>query len=58
MRFYVAEQLPKMDAFMGTIDAYLKLEYNGQKLKTKTYTQKNNTVEWHQEMLIPITIPI
>jgi hypothetical protein len=42
----------------GTIDAYLKLVYGGHKLKTKTYTEKDNRVEWHQEMLIPITIPI
>jgi len=57
MRFFIAENLPKMDTF-GTIDAYVKLTYKDTKLKTKTYKQKDNRVEWFQEMLIPVTIPI
>ena len=47
-----------MDSFMGSIDAYVKLTFNNTKLKTKTYTMKDNRVEWFQEMLIPVTIPI
>jgi hypothetical protein len=43
---------------MGTIDAYVKLTYNNTKLKTKVYTMKDNRVEWFQEMLIPVTLPI
>lgn len=36
MRFFIAEDLPKMDTF-GTIDAYVKLTYKDTKLKTKVY---------------------
>ena len=46
MRFFIAENLPKMDKFMGTIDAYVKLTFGGSKLKTKVYTMKDNRVEW------------
>ena len=46
MRFLIAENLPKMDTFMGTIDAYVKLTYGDSKLKTKVYTMKDNRVEW------------
>ena len=46
LRLFIAENLPKMDSLLGTIDAYCKLEWNGNKLKTKVYKQKDNKVEW------------
>jgi len=34
-----------MDTF-GTIDAYVYLEYNNSKIKTKIFTMKDNLVTW------------
>jgi len=31
---------------------------NKSKLKTRTYTMKDDRVEWFQEMLIPVELPI
>ena len=45
-----------MDTF-GTIDAYVYLEWNKNRLRTKTVTMKDNLVEWKEEMLIPIELP-
>ena len=57
-RFYKAEKLPIMDTALfgkgGSIDAYLICQYMNQKLKTKTYTMKNEVVIWNQEFLIPV----
>ena len=58
LRLFIAENLPKMDNLLGTIDAYCKLKWNGNKLKTRVYKQKDNRVEWFQEMLIPLELPI
>jgi hypothetical protein len=58
MRFFIAENLPIMDSMFGTIDAYVKLTFGDSKLKTRVYKMKDNRVEWFQEMLIPVTIPI
>jgi Ca2+-dependent lipid-binding protein len=55
-KFIKAEHLPIMD-LMGTIDAYIYLEYNGSKIRTKTYTMKDNLVIWNQEILIPLELP-
>lgn len=43
LKFIKAEHLPVMDTF-GTIDAYIYLEHNDSKIRTKTYTMKNNLV--------------
>ena len=50
-RFYKAEKLPIMDTALfgggGSIDAYIICNYQGQKLKTKTVTMKNDLVFWN-----------
>ena len=46
-----------MDRF-GTIDAYIKLEYYEQKLKTEVVTQKNGVVNWDEEFWLPVQLPI
>ena len=50
------EKLPKTDTF-GTIDAYVMTQFNKQKLKTKTVTMQNKSVEWNQEFLLPLQFP-
>jgi hypothetical protein len=44
----------------GTIDAYLKVFYNGQTMKTKVAKQdpKSRRAFWEQAMLIPIELPL
>lgn len=58
-RIYRAEHLPKMDTF-GTIDAFVRLDYLGKKLKTEVITQKKSEkdVMWDQELWIPVQLPI
>ena len=56
LKFIKAEHLPIMDTF-GTIDAYIYLEHNGSKIRTRTVTMKDNLVQWDQEMLIPLELP-
>lgn len=58
LRLLIAEDLPKMDKYLGTIDAYALLQIGKNKLKTKVYTMKDQLVEWNQEMLIPVEMPI
>ena len=58
LKIFTAENLPKMDTFLGTIDAYCSLKFNKSKLKTRTYTQKDGLVQWYQEMMIPVELPI
>jgi len=55
-KFIKAEHLPIMDTF-GTIDAYVYLEWNGSKIKTKVVKMEDNLVEWNQEILIPLELP-
>lgn len=50
------EKLPKTDTF-GSIDAYVMTQFNKQKLKTKTVTMKDKSVEWNQEFLLPLQFP-
>lgn len=42
----------------ATIDAYVEVKIGSCKLKTKVIKQKDNLVEWYQEMLLPIEIPL
>jgi hypothetical protein len=42
----------------ATIDAYVEVKIGACKLKTKVIKQKDNLVEWYQEMLLPIEIPL
>lgn len=43
----------------GSIDAYLIMKYGSQcKLKTRVVTMKDKRVDWMEEMLIPIEMPI
>mmetsp|Transcript_20973 Transcript_20973/g.32505 ORF Transcript_20973/g.32505 Transcript_20973/m.32505 type:complete len:203 (+) Transcript_20973:581-1189(+) len=61
LRFYRAENLPIMDTALigeGSIDAYAILKYGQGKLKTKVITMEDKRVDWMQEMLVPIQIPI
>ena len=58
LRLFRVVDLPKMDTFMGTIDAYGVVKVGGQKLKTKVDTMKDNLVVWNQEMLIAVTLPV
>jgi hypothetical protein len=57
-RFFKGEKLPIMDTALfggvGSIDAYIFCQHLNQKLKTKVYTMKNETVWWNQEFLIPV----
>ena len=55
-KFIKAENLPKMDMF-GTIDAYIYLNHKDDNLRTKTVTMEETTVQWNQEMLIPLELP-
>jgi hypothetical protein len=50
------EKLPKTDTF-GSIDAFVQVTFNGQKLKSRTVTQSHEVVEWNQEFLLPIQYP-
>lgn len=58
LRLFRVVDLPRMDTFMGTIDAYGVVKVGGRKLKTKVDTMKDNLVVWNQEMLIAITLPV
>lgn len=51
-----AEDLPKMDTF-GGIDAYVYLEYNNKKYKTKVVNPNNDICTFHQTFLIPLQWP-
>jgi hypothetical protein len=61
-KFFRAENLPAMDTALigkGSLDAYIIMEYMGQKLKTKILTQKEGgSIDWNQEFLIPCQLPI
>lgn len=41
-----------------SIDAYLKVLYNGTAVRTKVYTMKDRKVKWNQEVLIPVELPL
>ena len=56
-KFIKAEHLPKMD-LMGTIDAYIWIDHMGDTLRTKTVKQEDELVEWDQEMLLPLEVPL
>lgn len=59
-RLYRGTDLPKLDFQLigqGTIDAYVKILYRGQKLKTKVIKQEENKVDWMAECLIPVPVP-
>lgn len=62
-QYFKAEDLPIMDKRVmlpdGTIDAYIEMNHSGQSLKSDVIKMdKHNVVEWNQEMLIPIELPI
>lgn len=42
----------------GSIDAFLKLEYKGKKLKTKVLKPVDKVVKWWQQFLIPVEVPV
>lgn len=57
----MAENLPIMDSNLmdpDSIDAYLKIKYNNTTIRTKVYTMKDRRVFWHQEVMIPVEIPL
>lgn len=56
-RIIKAQCLPKMDT-IGDCDAYIKVNYLGKSLKTRTVAQKNNQVTWAQEMWLPVQAPL
>ena len=58
IRLFRAENLPKMDTMFGTIDAYAVLKFGKFKLKTKVIKMEGGKVDWMQEMLVPVEIPI
>jgi len=53
-----AENLPVMDTF-GTIDAFIKFELDKKsKVKTKVVKMRNSVVNWNQELLVPVELPV
>lgn len=50
------EKLPQTDRF-GTIDAYLRTDFNRSKITTPVVTMKDNIVVWNHELLLPLQIP-
>ena len=42
----------------GTADAYVQMTYSGQTLRSKVVKMEKKLVEWNQEMLIPVELPI
>ena len=41
------------------IDAYVKIEHKGNKMKTKVLIQKKEgSIAWNQEFLIPLQVPL
>lgn len=42
----------------GSIDAFLKVEYKGKKLKTKVMKPDDKVVKWWQQFLIPVEVPV
>lgn len=57
----MGQNLPKMDQNLfgeDSIDAYLKVTYNGKTQRTKVVTMKERVVHWNQEMMIPIEEPL
>ena len=62
VRFFAAQKLVPLDKKLigkASIDAYVKLEHRGQKLKTKTQTQEEGgQIHWNQEFLIPAQLPL
>ena len=61
-RFFTAQKLVPMDGGTFTkpkIDAYVKCDHKGQKLKTKVLVQpKDGEIHWQQEFLIPLQVPL
>ena len=57
IRFIQAEKLPKMDTF-GTIDAYIKGNFQGKKIRTEAVTAKNDICPIEQEFWLPIQWPL
>jgi len=47
-----------IDLEPGSIDAYVEVKIGSCKLKTKVIKQRDNLVEWYQEILLPIEIPL
>ena len=58
IRFIQADKLPKMDTFLGTIDAYIQTKFQGKKMKTKAVTAKNDVAAIAQEWWLPIQWPL
>lgn len=52
-KFIRAEHLPKMDTF-GTVDAFAKIKFGSVELKTSWVKQKDNELNWWEELLVNI----
>lgn len=53
--------MPRLDAAMigeGKMDAFVAMELNGKRLKTKIVTTKNDEATWNETFQIPVRIPI
>ena len=61
-RMYTAQKLVPMDkALLGKpkIDAYVRCDHKGQKLKTKVLVQEvGGQIHWNQQILIPLQVPL
>lgn len=62
IRFFCAQKLPSLDGGMLTekkIDAYVRCDHKGQKMKTKVSKQlEGGDCDWNQEFLIPLQVPL
>jgi hypothetical protein len=62
IRLYAAQKLPSLDGGMlreKKIDAYVRCDHKGQKLKTKVSKQpEGGECDWNQEFLIPLQVPL
>jgi hypothetical protein len=59
---FTAQKLVPMDSSLlgkPKIDAYVKIENKGNKMKTKVLVQeKGGQINWNQEFLIPLQVPL
>lgn len=62
IRFFQAQKIVPMDTALigkGSIDAYVRLDYKGTKLKTKVLEQEEGgKIDWNQEFLVPCQVPL
>ena len=62
VRMFTAQKIVPMDIKLigkPKIDAYVKIEHKGNKMKTKVLIQeKEGSIAWNQEFLIPLQVPL